>query len=419
MKTIEQAQALYMQVGEFGGERQEIIGGYEVCEAAAKLPLMSEDEFRELQESLLKHGLHEKIELNDQDKVLDGRNRLLACLACDIEPEFRYKESFLDEIDEVEVKNLRRRHLPAGVKAMTYLRLHGLPEEDAKTSAVVAPATVASAPEEATEAPVKVDAQEQPAAGKPATSEQKPAATKKTRVEAAREAGVSVRAMQQAVNVEKHAVKEIQDAVATGQISVSAGEAIATLPEEEQIEVVSNKDEAQRAKDAKEKERQIRLEDQWRTFDLTKWMAAFDRKMSKILAAVPPDLRDRCHRHGADSFGSTVRVEKETEDLLNAESIVPYVEGIISGLPKSERASSELAIANRYASVVRAKDSDSALAAIGTIIEGLSEPQKKKLDSALRKQYAPAPSADAKPSRKGRTPDVPVKPSAEKPRHTS
>ena len=296
---------------------------------------------------------------------------------------------------------------------MTYLKLHGLPEEDARPSAVVVPAANVSAPDEATEAPAK------PAARKAATTEQKPAEPKKTRVEAAREAGVSVRAMQQAVNVTKHAVPEVQEAVATGQIPLSSGEAIATLPEDEQIEIVSNKEESQRASDAKEKERQIRQQEQWKTFDLTKWMASFDRKMSKILAAVPPDLRDRCHRHGADQFGSTVRVEKETEEFLNAESIVPYVEDIISGIPKVERASCVLAIANQYASVVRVKDSDAALAAIASIMEGLSEPQKKKLESALRKKYAPEPEADAKPARKGKIPNVPVKPSSEKTRHTS
>jgi hypothetical protein len=409
MKTIEEAKALFLQVTEFSGERQEIIGDYTVCEAAAKLPFMNEEEFRELQESIIKHGQQEKIEQNQYASILDGRNRLLACLALGRVPDFVTQESLLSEADEVEVKNLRRRHLPAGVKAMTYLKLHGLPEENAS----VVPAANVSAPDEAAEAPAK------PAARKAATTEQKPAEPKKTRVEAAREAGVSVRAMQQAVNVTKHAVPEVQEAVAAGQISLSSGEAIATLPEDEQIEIVSNKEESQRASDAKEKERQVRQQEQWKTFDLTKWMASFDRKMSKILAAVPPDLRDRCHRHGADQFGSTVRVEKETEEFLNAESIVPYVEDIISGIPKVERASCVLAIANQYASVVRVKDSDAALAAIASIMEGLSEPQKKKLESALRKKYAPEPEADAKPARKGRIPNVPVKPSSEKTRHTS
>jgi hypothetical protein len=92
--------------------------------------------------------------------------------------------------------------------------------------------------------------------------------------------------------------------------------------------------------------------------------------------------------------------------LLNAESIVPYIEGIISGLPKSERASSELAVANHYASVVRVKDSDAAMAALGMILEGLSEPQRKKTESALRTQYAPAPACDAKPGKKAKKSDV-------------
>jgi hypothetical protein len=200
---------------------------------------------------------------------------------------------------------------------------------------------------------------------------------------------------------------------------LAAGEAVATLPEEEQVAVVSSKEEAQIAKNAKEKEREIRQQNTWKTFDLQKWMPSFDKKVSKMLAAVPPDLRDRCHRHMAETLGSTVRVEKETEDLLNAESIIPYIEEMIAGLPKSERAPCELAIANRYASVVRAKDCDAALVAINAVIEGLSEAQKKKVDSALRKQYAPAPAADGKPARKAKAPDVPVKPTAEKTHHTS
>jgi hypothetical protein len=407
MKTKAEAIALFMQVAEFGGEKQEIIGGYQVCEPAAKLPLMSDEEFMELQESILKHGLQEKIELNEEEKVLDGRNRLLACLACDVEPEFKYKESFLEDVDQVEVKNLRRRHLAAGIRAMAYLRLHGQPVDDAEETVEEEIETQ----DDATEEPVVV-------VQKPVAKPADPIADKK-RVDAAREAGVSVRAMQQAVNVTKHAVPEVQDAVATGKMTLAAGEVVSTLPEDEQLEVVSSKDEAEIAKAAKEKERELRQQANWRTFDLAKWMPSFDKKVSKMLAAVPPDLRDRCHRHMAETLGSTVRVEKETEDLLNAESIIPYMEDIIAGLPKSERAPCELAIANRYASVVRAKDCDAALAAINAVIEGLSEAQKKKVDAALRKQYAPAPTVDEKPARKAKTPDVPVKPTAEKTRHTS
>lgn len=390
MKTLDQAKKLFLQVAEFAGERQEVIGGYTVTESAAKLPFMSEDEFKELQKSIEQHGLQEKIELNDEDKIVDGRNRMLACLACDIEPEFEYKSNFLEEADEVEVKNLRRRHLSAGIRASMYLKIHGLPVEDSEemqdleVESALVPKAVSESPAKATEPPA-------------AKAEKKP---QKTRAEAAREAGVSVRAMQQATNVVKHAVPEIAEAVASGVIPLATGEAVSTLPDEEQLEVVSSKQEAQIARDAKKKEKEVRNQANWKTFDLTKWMPSFDTKVSKMLDAVPPDLRDRCHRHMAESLGSTVRVEKDTEDMLNAASIVGYVEEVIARLPKSERSTCELAIAERYSSVVRATNSESALTAIETILAGLSESQKKKTEIALRKQYSPIEKADAKPARK-------------------
>ena len=406
MKSLSDAIALYMQVTEFAGERQERIGGYDVCPEAAMLPLMTEEEFAELQQSIEEDGLRNAIKLNAQEKVVDGRNRFLACLACDIEPTFEYSE--IDDVKEVDIQNFKRRNMEPGRRAIYYLRLHGLPEDSAVLKAAD------PAPEAAkTEGKSKADR-------KPGAASTTMVATgpKKTREEAAKEAGVAVRTLQQATNVMKHAEPEIQDAVASGDIPVSAGEAIATLPPEEQREIVNAGSSAEITQAANDKERQIRQEQQWATFDFKKWSKSYANKASKTLAAVPPDQHDRCKSFMAEVHGSTVRLEKETESFLNAESIVPHVEEIISGIPKSERASSELALANRYASVVRAKDSEAAMTAISTILEGLSEPQRKKTEKALREKYAPQvaekeAATDTKP-RKAKVPNVPTKPSAEK-----
>jgi hypothetical protein len=57
-------------------------------EAANVLPILEGDELNDLAEDIRKYGLQNPVVLLD-GKVLDGRNRLLACKLADVEPSFQ------------------------------------------------------------------------------------------------------------------------------------------------------------------------------------------------------------------------------------------------------------------------------------------------------------------------------------------
>lgn len=394
MSKLEQAIEEFMVVSEFAGVRREEIGGYVVSEFASMLPMMTEDEFDEHCDSISKHGLGTPIKLNGDGVIVDGRHRMLGCLVTGIEPKFVYTD--LDDETEVVIDNLNRRHMDAGAKAMVWLKFNGN-QKRGKAVETAAP-----------------DARE-PRTNQRATAEtvahtETPKA-QKTRKDAAKEAGVSARLMQQAANVFEKGTDELQQAVIDGNLSVKAAEKVAELPPEEQGKIVTSAIEGKDSKSSKAASREANESASIKTFDFSKWGPSFDKKVSKMLAGVPSDQRDRCQRHMAETLGSTVRVEMDTEQMLNAESIVPWVEDLIAGLAKSERASSELAIANRYASVVKIKDAEAAIIAIDTIMDGLSAAEKKKVVASLREQYAIA--AGGKAPKGGKAKTLPMKPTAE------
>lgn len=97
----------------------------EIHPAALILPKMSEDEFEEFKEDILGNGLIEPLVLF-QGKVLDGRNRYLACKELGIEVWARNWEGGMDPVDYVVSKNIHRRQLTptqranAAAKALDY-----------------------------------------------------------------------------------------------------------------------------------------------------------------------------------------------------------------------------------------------------------------------------------------------------------
>ncbi|MCS7466543.1 hypothetical protein NZK35_07795 [Stieleria sp. ICT_E10.1] len=88
------------------------IGNYEIHSAANLVPMMDLDEMNDLEESISQDGLKEPIVMLD-GKVLDGRNRLCACLNVGVEPKFNQLNSddVPDPVEFVLIKNLIRRHL--------------------------------------------------------------------------------------------------------------------------------------------------------------------------------------------------------------------------------------------------------------------------------------------------------------------
>jgi hypothetical protein len=94
---------------------------YEFHPLANIFPLMSEEEIDALGADMLANGQHVSIALFEE-KILDGRNRYLACMRNGIEPRF-INQLPADPVAFVASANLRRRHLDASQRAMIAARL--------------------------------------------------------------------------------------------------------------------------------------------------------------------------------------------------------------------------------------------------------------------------------------------------------
>lgn len=91
---------------------------------AALFPHLQGDEFQALVEDIRQNGLQRAITLYDGQQVLDGRNRLAACIEAGVEPRFT---EFAGTDDEALVfvlsANLHRRHLTTCQRAVLALQL--------------------------------------------------------------------------------------------------------------------------------------------------------------------------------------------------------------------------------------------------------------------------------------------------------
>lgn len=72
-----------------------------------------EDELEKMTENIKKNGLIDPI-IQYEGKIIDGRNRLLACQKANVEPTFRILNTTLELSEYVIAKNLKRRHLSSG-----------------------------------------------------------------------------------------------------------------------------------------------------------------------------------------------------------------------------------------------------------------------------------------------------------------
>lgn len=103
---------------------------YRFHPACTIFPPLSDDELQELADDIAANGLRNPIVLY-QSKILDGRNRYLACEIAGVEPRFTEFDGD-DPIGWVVSQNLLRRHLTASQKAVVALDLLPLLEKEAK-----------------------------------------------------------------------------------------------------------------------------------------------------------------------------------------------------------------------------------------------------------------------------------------------
>ena len=180
------------------GEASEPIAALPFHPIAETFPLLEGTEFDALVADI-KTELREPI-TTYEGKVLDGRNRLRACIQAGVTPRFEEYEGD-DPVGFVTSKNLHRRHLTNGQRAMIGAELAGLRQ------------------------------------GRPATKSGQ--LTGLRQQEAANLLKTSTRAIRRADDIRKHGVPELQDAVARGMIKVSAASVIATVKPERQRKILS------------------------------------------------------------------------------------------------------------------------------------------------------------------------------------
>jgi hypothetical protein len=101
--------------------RDEDLVFYEDHPLAAAFPMMEGEDLMDLVADVRERGLRQRIILY-QDKVLDGRNRLRACIGAGVRPRFEFYAGD-DPVGYIVSLNLRRRHLDASQRAMVAARL--------------------------------------------------------------------------------------------------------------------------------------------------------------------------------------------------------------------------------------------------------------------------------------------------------
>jgi hypothetical protein len=95
----------------------EVWSSVDIHPAAELFPMMSAEEYAGLVDDIHQHGQREKIVMW-QGQLLDGRNRLKACIELDIEPEVIELPEDADPVAFICSLNVHRRHLSTSQRAM-------------------------------------------------------------------------------------------------------------------------------------------------------------------------------------------------------------------------------------------------------------------------------------------------------------
>ena len=161
-------------------------------------PLIEGAEFDALVADVREQGLREPIVLFE-GSILDGRNRYRACNAAGVEPRFETYDG-TDPVGYVISLNIHRRHLNESQRAMAHARIATLKHGVRSDTAI--------------------------------------AVSVPTQAQASAMLNVSVDSGQRARKVLNEGTPELIKAVESGDVSVSAGAHLATLPREDQTAIV-------------------------------------------------------------------------------------------------------------------------------------------------------------------------------------
>jgi transposase len=182
--------------------------GYKIHPAADKFPLIQGKEFEELKEDIKSKGQLEPIEMHNGE-VIDGRNRLKACLDIGIEPKIQEWKGTGSVIDYIISKNIMRRNL-----------------NESQRSIIAAELVPMFAKE----------AEERQRAGKKGVDANLHKGSSNGK--AASQLNVSARSVANAKKVLDKGTNELKEAVKSGKVAVSTAAKVAELPKEKQKEAV-------------------------------------------------------------------------------------------------------------------------------------------------------------------------------------
>ena len=173
--------------------------------------MMSDEALAEMAEDIRQHGLRDDIVADDENRVLDGRNRLKACELAEVTPRITvFQGSDAEKLAFVRSKNQHRRHLTKAQRAKAAHELANIQHGHNQHSEKVDDNQLASTSVE----PVSIS-------------------------DAADAAGVSRESVRQYRKVSTKAEPEVVEAVDSGAMSIKAGAAIAEAPREEQVEAAA------------------------------------------------------------------------------------------------------------------------------------------------------------------------------------
>lgn len=202
--------------------------------AANIFPKMGRVEFETLKDDIQKNGLRSAI-IFWRGQLIDGRHRIEACeeLGINWENFAEEAESDRDPVTEALSLNLHRRHLSPSQLAMVADKVRGIYDEEGKAA--------------------KSEGQKSGGRGKKKNSVANVPPSKnagsKSRDKAASAVGVSGKLADAAKKVRSKGTEELQQAVESGDVSVTAAALVADLPQEKQDDIVSRDDVKQAAAD--------------------------------------------------------------------------------------------------------------------------------------------------------------------------
>jgi len=163
-------------------------------------PLMGERELSELARDIQANGLREPIWLHEDGRIIDGRNRYLACERVGVEPDYRTWDGQGSLVAFVVSLNLHRRHLDESQRALVAARIANLGEgRPDKTTAIAAV----------------------------------------SQSDASDLLNVSVDSLQRAKRVLDDGATELVQAVERGDVAVSTAAVVSELPKAEQRQIIA------------------------------------------------------------------------------------------------------------------------------------------------------------------------------------